>query len=149
VIAELKASWRDISQIGLRLAKADPMPNISFNTDALKRAGYLQRFQMLRPATLSVISAYQRYISPHKGFSCAMRVYAGRCSCSEFARRVVHKHGVLRLLRLLPKRFDRCRLAYLRFLAADKEEKNSGSTGNPGFCCREGAGFTVGCCPWP
>jgi uncharacterized protein len=93
---------------------------------------------------------YQRYVSPYKGYICAFRVHTGRCSCSEFARRVVLKHGIMKMMTLLPRRFGRCQDSYLAQMAnqnENKEEQRNAS--DPSFCCKEGAFFTVGCCPWP
>jgi uncharacterized protein len=60
----------------------------------------------------SAIGAYQRYISPYKGFCCAYRAHTGKRSCSAYGRAVVQKLGLWALLAALPKQFDRCRTAY-------------------------------------
>lgn len=56
----------------------------------------------------AAIGAYQRYVSPFKGFRCAHRVHTGRRSCSAFARGVVQRVGVLALFTALPRQFERC-----------------------------------------
>lgn len=58
-----------------------------------------------------MIRLYQRYLSPYKGFSCAYRVKKNRCSCSEFARRVATRFGLLKLPDLLQRRFKKCERA--------------------------------------
>lgn len=58
------------------------------------------------------IGAYQRYLSPLKGFHCAHRVHTGRRSCSALARGVVQRLGVLALFAALPRQFERCKTAY-------------------------------------
>ncbi|HSO70875.1 MAG TPA: membrane protein insertion efficiency factor YidD [Arachnia sp.] len=42
------------------------------------------------------IRAYQRYLSPHKGFTCAHVVARGGQSCSAAVRDIVTANGVLR-----------------------------------------------------
>jgi putative component of membrane protein insertase Oxa1/YidC/SpoIIIJ protein YidD len=56
----------------------------------------------------SVISVYQRRISPHKGFSCAYRVSKKRSSCSAFGKRALLKAGLLLFIPLLFRRFRKC-----------------------------------------
>jgi putative component of membrane protein insertase Oxa1/YidC/SpoIIIJ protein YidD len=60
---------------------------------------------------IASIEAYQRHLSPRKGFRCAYRVLHGGRSCSEFARRVLLRGGLAAMTRLLPGRFDRCAAA--------------------------------------
>jgi putative component of membrane protein insertase Oxa1/YidC/SpoIIIJ protein YidD len=65
------------------------------------------------PSSLAAwaIEAYQRFISPHKGFRCAHRTVHGRDSCSQFAKRVALKRGILALFPLLRRRFTECGVA--------------------------------------
>jgi putative component of membrane protein insertase Oxa1/YidC/SpoIIIJ protein YidD len=72
---------------------------------------------MLRLAAAGAVGAYQRHISPHKGFCCAYRAHTGRVSCSEFGRRVILKLGLGAFFRLMPRQFARCRSAYAAILA--------------------------------
>lgn len=69
-------------------------------------------------AALAAIGAYQRYVSPYKGFCCAHRARTGHASCSEFARRAIERCGLLAGLRLLRRRFLACAASY-RALMAD------------------------------
>jgi putative component of membrane protein insertase Oxa1/YidC/SpoIIIJ protein YidD len=57
------------------------------------------------------IVGYQRYLSPHKGFSCAHRVLHGRHSCSEFTKRTVQRRGVVKAVPLVRRRFAACEKA--------------------------------------
>src|SRR5262249_42131063 len=61
-------------------------------------------------ATVAVglIDLYQQYISPHKGFRCAHRARHGRSSCSQFAKRLIQKVGLLRFWPILMRRFEKC-----------------------------------------
>ena len=65
------------------------------------------------PSSLAAwaIEAYQRFISPYKGFRCAHRAVHGRDSCSQFAKRVALKRGLLALFPLLRRRFTECGVA--------------------------------------
>ena len=67
----------------------------------------------------SLISAYQRRISPHKGFSCAYRVAKKRCSCSAYGKKALLKAGLLLFIPLLLRRFRKCSHAAAA-LKADK-----------------------------
>jgi putative component of membrane protein insertase Oxa1/YidC/SpoIIIJ protein YidD len=71
----------------------------------------------MRRLMLAAIRAYQRYVSPHKGFSCAYRVHTGRRGCSALACRAIRIHGSLAGLAVLRKRLHLCGVAYRRFAA--------------------------------
>ena len=62
----------------------------------------------MRELVILAIRAYQRFVSPYKGFCCAYRVHTGRCSCSEFGRRAVKRKGVFTGLMLIDARLQRC-----------------------------------------
>jgi len=57
---------------------------------------------------LAAIRGYQRYLSPHKGFSCAYRCATGRDSCSRHGYRVIERFGLWDGLALLRRRLRRC-----------------------------------------
>jgi putative component of membrane protein insertase Oxa1/YidC/SpoIIIJ protein YidD len=99
------------------------------------------------------IGAYQRYISPHKGFRCAYSVLHQRASCSQFAKRVVLRVGVWRLPALLRRRFAACRSAHL-VLATTLPSANDAPgkeppQDDPGYYCKycaADAAFSAACC---
>ena len=62
----------------------------------------------MRSLALLGITAYQRYVSPHKGYSCAYRAWTGHRSCSVFGYRAIRRHGVWAGLVALRRRFARC-----------------------------------------
>ena len=68
----------------------------------------------MRRVALALITAYQRYLSPYKGFSCAYRIHAGRASCSTLGYRVIRRYGVLKGLSLLRQRTGKCGVAHRR-----------------------------------
>ena len=66
----------------------------------------------MRYLALQLITAYQRYVSPHKGFCCAYRTLTGRVSCSGYAAKAICRSGVLLGVRLTLRRIRRCSIAY-------------------------------------
>ena len=69
---------------------------------------------LARPIILAAIRAYQRYVSPYKGFCCAYRHHTGRASCSALGFRAVRRYGVIAGLSVLRARMKLCGLAYRR-----------------------------------
>jgi len=67
----------------------------------------------LRKAAATSITGYQKYISPHKGFSCAHRLLYGGESCSAYLKRIIQQQGLNAAWQLAPQRFARCRQANL------------------------------------
>jgi putative component of membrane protein insertase Oxa1/YidC/SpoIIIJ protein YidD len=63
---------------------------------------------MTTAVAVGLIDLYQQYISPHKGFRCAHRAKHGRSSCSQFAKRLIQKVGLLRFWPILTRRFEKC-----------------------------------------
>ena len=69
----------------------------------------------MRHALLIAIRAYQRYISPHKGFCCAYREHTGGPSCSALGYRAVRRYGVFTGLALVRQRTYRCGVVHRRY----------------------------------
>jgi putative component of membrane protein insertase Oxa1/YidC/SpoIIIJ protein YidD len=63
---------------------------------------------------LAAIRFYQRFVSPYKGFSCALRVATGGASCSAYGHAVIARFGLLRGLGLLQRRFELCGHVHMR-----------------------------------
>jgi len=61
-----------------------------------------------RTLALALIRAYQRWISPRKGFSCAHRSQLGGPSCSQAGARLIGCFGLVKGLPLLHERLLRC-----------------------------------------
>jgi putative component of membrane protein insertase Oxa1/YidC/SpoIIIJ protein YidD len=72
---------------------------------------------------LAAITAYQRHISPRKGFCCAHRVQHGGPSCSEYARQTLTGYGLWQTVPLLWSRLHACRKA-ARALMADRDDED-------------------------
>jgi putative component of membrane protein insertase Oxa1/YidC/SpoIIIJ protein YidD len=68
----------------------------------------------MRLVALAAIRAYQRYVSPYKGFCCAYRTATGRASCSALGYRTVRRHGVVGGVALLRRRMHLCGVAHRR-----------------------------------
>jgi len=66
---------------------------------------------MLTNLSISAINLYQRYLSPHKGYCCAHRVYTGEDSCSQYAKVAIAEHGLFSAFPLIREQFDRCSFA--------------------------------------
>jgi putative component of membrane protein insertase Oxa1/YidC/SpoIIIJ protein YidD len=79
---------------------------------------------VVRQVAIASIKVYQRYISPHKGFSCAHRVLYGGESCSGYIKRAIAQKGLLEALKASRQRFDACKEASL-ILKSQQEEAES------------------------
>ena len=96
----------------------------------------------LRGSTAGCIRLYQRWLSPRKGFCCAYRHRTGLCSCSEYARRLVLRRGILALAHGLPRQFARCRRAYAA-IQAEAEEGDREAADGTGARRRERGGSAL------
>ncbi|SMR81458.1 Haemolytic domain-containing protein [Aliiroseovarius halocynthiae] len=67
---------------------------------------------MLSHAAIAGIAAYQRWISPYKGFRCAYAAVHGGPGCSGFAKHAIQTHGFWPALPRIQERFRDCRAAY-------------------------------------
>ena len=64
-----------------------------------------------RGLAVTAISGYQKFISPHKGFSCAHRVLYGCESCSQYFKQVIAEEGIITAIAKAKGRFQECREA--------------------------------------
>lgn len=60
---------------------------------------------------VSAIGGYQRWISPHKGFTCAHNTVYRRGGCSGFGKRAFARFPFFLALAMLRVRLDECRAA--------------------------------------
>lgn len=74
----------------------------------------------MRFLMLGLIRAYQRYISPYKGFCCAYHVHIGWASCSTLGYRAIRRYGGLIGLAILRKRLNRCGVVQRRYAPAHR-----------------------------
>lgn len=68
--------------------------------------------------SLLAIDAYQRHLSPRKGYRCAYSVVHGGTGCSGFAKHAIHSDGLVRAIPRIMQRFEDCRDA-ARMLRTD------------------------------
>lgn len=87
---------------------------------------------MLRGLVLVAIRAYQRHVSPRKGFCCAYRMHTGRKGCSELGYRAIRRYGLLRGWLILRRRLWLCGVAYRRHVAQPQRSRFAGA--QAGFC---------------
>jgi len=92
----------------------------------------------------ALITAYQRYISPYKGFRCAHRVAHGGLSCSAYAKRQLLRRGVVATIRRMRARFAACAAAAVMLHAAAADANGDearrrraahGDTSDLAHCC--------------
>lgn len=78
----------------------------------------LEVIDRMRQLALATIAAYQRYLSPYKGFGCAYRIHTGHASCSVLGYRVIRRYGVIAGIALLRRRTYLCGVAHRRYSTA-------------------------------
>ena len=76
-------------------------------------------------ALLLAIGAYQRWLSPRKGFACAYRAAHGGTGCSGFAKVALRARG-LAALPLVRARLNACRAAAIADATVDGAEPAKG-----------------------
>lgn len=79
---------------------------------------------MLSHSFALMITGYQKYLSPYKGFCCAHRVWHGGDSCSEFVRQTLLQEGVLASIPKTRLRFQECKVAAMA-LSDNSGNKNA------------------------
>jgi len=78
---------------------------------------------LAQPLALLLISGYQQFISPHKGWHCAYAALHRGASCAAYGKEAIARHGVIVGTCLLWERFDQCRQA-AAVLAANSSGKD-------------------------
>ncbi|WP_353929060.1 membrane protein insertion efficiency factor YidD [Okeanomitos corallinicola TIOX110] len=79
----------------------------------------------IRSISVSAITGYQKYLSPHKGFACAHRVLYGSESCSQYIKQVIAKEGLKTALVKSRLRFQSCKQAHLILRSQAEETEES------------------------
>lgn len=83
---------------------------------------------------LRAIRAYQRYLSPYKGFSCAYRVLAGGDSCSAYGYKVISRQGLRVGWPLLQRRLRACGERHRQHRAAHAQGRSARHRAQAGYC---------------
>lgn len=68
----------------------------------------------MKAIALALISGYQNYLSPYKGFSCAYRAHTGCTSCSALGYRAIRMKGLFKGIGILNERLHVCGIAHRR-----------------------------------
>src|SRR5262249_48928860 len=100
------------------------------------------------------LRAYQRFLSPHKGFRCAYGVAYGSGSCSDVAMRLARRFGALGMVSPMPLQAARCRRALGLLRAAEPPRRRWRRAAGCADLARGAAcdAITTSCvdaCPWP
>ncbi|MEH2071608.1 MAG: membrane protein insertion efficiency factor YidD [Nostoc sp.] len=66
---------------------------------------------LAKTIAIESITAYQKYISPSKGFCCSHRLLHGGDSCSNFVKRMLSEQNLYQAVQLFIKRFQDCAAA--------------------------------------
>lgn len=99
--------------------------------------------------SLRLIGAYQRWISPYKGYRCAYSVVHGGTGCSGFAKSAIRAHGIRGALSPIRQRFRDCHAAMISLNAAKPpQSRPRRRDGSARFCAWGEAGIcgAEGCC---
>lgn len=96
-------------------------------TSAKAAAGGATRTQRL---CLALIRAYQRWLSPYKGFRCAHAALHGGVSCSQAVASIVAEDGLWQGRPRIRARFAACRAAHAAYAATPQHRRSPGTAGN-------------------
>jgi len=66
---------------------------------------------MLTKSLIYLINLYQKYLSPHKGYCCAYKVYHNDISCSEFTKNSIKNLGLFQATSSIKQRFQDCKIS--------------------------------------
>lgn len=80
---------------------------------------------MISRVVLMMIGAYQSYLSPRKGFSCAYRVAHGGPGCSGYAKATIATNGVFAAWPDIRRRFDACKQVAQQMRDSDPEKDDT------------------------
>lgn len=83
---------------------------------------------------LWAIRAYQRHVSPWKGFSCAYRVLTGGDSCSAYGYRAIARHGLRVGLPVLQRRLRACGEQQRQHRALHAHGRRARHRAQAGYC---------------
>ncbi|HHL19246.1 MAG TPA: membrane protein insertion efficiency factor YidD, partial [Thiothrix sp.] len=72
---------------------------------------------------IGLISIYQRYISPYKGFQCAHAYLHQGDSCSAAIKTIIADQGIIQGYGDIRHRFEACRYAYDDIQRQERKER--------------------------
>ncbi len=85
----------------------------------------IDRFRWPSQVSVLLITGYQRYLSPLKGYSCAHRVLYGNESCSQYVKQTILGRGLSDAWPDSRQRFRDCRSAYVTIMASRNDQDRS------------------------
>lgn len=91
--------------------------------DAIAKTFRLQK--LVKGCLLLTIRAYQRYISPHKGFSCAYRILHQEQSCSSYFKTCITEQSFDRAYISFRQRLQDCHQANLILQANSRQQRKA------------------------
>ena len=100
--------------------------NSLMNSSSYRRPAFNSTDSIINGTAIIAIGAYQKYISPKKGFSCAHRLLYGGESCSQYIKRMVVEHGFKSSIPIARLRFAECKVANVILRAERKEKRRRG-----------------------
>jgi putative component of membrane protein insertase Oxa1/YidC/SpoIIIJ protein YidD len=62
-------------------------------------------------AALDSLNSYQKYLSPHKGFSCPHRLLYGSESCSDYVKGILMQQDLRTAIQMASQSFKSCKAA--------------------------------------
>lgn len=103
----------------------------------------------MRYIVSALITAYQRFVSPYKGFRCAYGVYHGGRSCSAIVKRIVLAEGLVGGWSAILDQFRQCRCAYKLLSETSGADPNKPEEAEEGENEEDGKkkGKRTGLCP--
>jgi len=94
-------------------------------------------------SAIIAIIAYQKYLSPHKGFSCAHRLLHGGESCSQYIKRMIAERGVISAIPRARQRLKDCKAANIVMKAGSNKKRRQEKQNLVDDCV---AGWDCYCC---
>jgi putative component of membrane protein insertase Oxa1/YidC/SpoIIIJ protein YidD len=62
-------------------------------------------------AAIASLNAYQKHLSPRKGFSCPHRLLYGSESCSDYVKNLLINQNLQTVIQMSSQRFKACKMA--------------------------------------
>jgi putative component of membrane protein insertase Oxa1/YidC/SpoIIIJ protein YidD len=100
----------------------------------------------LNKAAAYLITLYQKFISPHKGFRCAASVYYGSASCSQTVKQIILQDGIVSGLARIRQQFNLCSVAARSIKEEDQEDPEKKTKDDCTTCDMTQSGCQTACC---
>ena len=94
-----------------------------------------------------LITLYQRFISPHKGFRCAAGAYYGSPTCSQAVKQIILEDGLIGGRKKVRQQFQLCSTAAQTIQIEKKKKRKKRNEGAENAWCLAEAGCSA-CSLW-